>query len=254
MQISKFIPEFLNKIRVDTALVELKFIPSRQKALSLVMSGRVYLDNKIVTKAGTLVKSKSILKVVNNTHDWVSRGGIKLNSAVEILEIDIKDKICADIGCSTGGFTDVLLSKSAKKIFSVDVGYGQFDWKLRNSEKVELLEKTNARFLNSEIIHQPLDLVVCDVSFISLKKVIKPLKPLLKKNFEILALIKPQFEAKKGLVGRGGIIKDPKVHFEICEDIKKWFMSEFKIEKVRIIPSSIQGQKGNKEFFIYIKN
>ena len=117
MQISKFIPEFLNKIRVDTALVELKFIPSRQKALSLVMSGRVYLDNKIITKAGTLVKSKSILKVVNNTHDWVSRGGIKLNSAVEILEIDIKDKICADIGCSTGGFTDVLLSKSAKKFF-----------------------------------------------------------------------------------------------------------------------------------------
>ena len=123
---------------------------------------------------------------------------------------------------------------------------------MRNSEKVELLEKTNARFLNSEIIHQPLDLVVCDVSFISLKKVIKPLKPLLKK-FEILALIKPQFEAKKGLVGRGGIIKDPKVHFEICEDIKKWFMSEFKIGKVRIIPSSIQGQKGNKEFFIIYK-
>ena len=254
MQISKIIPEFLNKIRVDTALVDLKFISSRQKALSLVMSGRVYLDNKIITKAGTLVKSKSILKVINNTHDWVSRGGIKLNSAVEILEIDVKDKICLDIGCSTGGFTDVLLTKSAKKIFSVDVGYGQFDWKLRNSEKVELFEKTNARFLTSEIIYQPLDLVVCDVSFISLKKVIKPVKPLLKNKFEILALIKPQFEAKKELVGRGGIIKDPEIHDEICTDLKKWFASEFKIRKVRIIPSSIKGQKGNKEFFIYIKN
>ena len=189
-----------------------------------------------------------------NQHSWVSRGGIKLNKAVEVFDVNILDKICLDIGCSTGGFSDVLLKYKAKKIYAVDVGYGQFDWKLRNSEKVTLLERTNARNLSKKIISEPIDIVVCDVSFISIKKVLLPIKQLIKEKYEIISLIKPQFEVTKELVGKGGIVRDEDVHRNICREIKLWLSKNFLHKIIKIIESPILGQKGNKEFLIYLRN
>ena len=253
MFISKIVPETLNRSRIDKALVELKVAKTRQNAQALIISGKVFINEIKITKAGSFVKTNNVLKVKKG-NEWVSRGGIKLNSALKKCNIFVRNKTCLDIGCSTGGFTEVLLRNYAKKVFAVDVGYGQFDWKLRNCEKVKLFEKTNARYLDDKIISEKIDLVVCDVSFISLKKVIKPVYPLLNEKFEILSLIKPQFEASKNLLGRRGIIKDPELHLQICEDIKNWFVKEFKPKIVNVFDSSIKGQKGNKEFFIYIAN
>ena len=178
---------------------------------------------------------------------------MKLYEAINNFKINVKNKVCADIGCSTGGFSDVLLKNGAKKIFAIDVGYGQFDWRLRNSKNIILLERTNARYINSAVVTELLDLVVCDVSFISLKKVIFPFKKLLKKKYEIIALIKPQFEASKKLVGKKGIIRDEKIHSNICESINCWFVENFSPDFVEIINSPVLGQKGNKEFLIYVK-
>ena len=158
-----------------------------------------------------------------------------------------------DIGCSTGGFSQVLLNSGAKKIYAVDVGYGQFDWRLRNSKKINLIEKTNARNLNKELISECIDLVVCDVSFISMKKVIEPTKIFLNKNYEILGLIKPQFEVERGQVGKGGIVKDDKLHKDVCYKLQKWFELNFKSTSIQLIESVITGQKGNKEFFIFVR-
>ena len=253
MFISKIIPENLNKNRIDKVLVELKIVKTRQNALALILSGKVFIDEIKITKAGCFVKTNNVLKI-KKTNEWVSRGGIKLNSALKKCKIFVRNKTCLDIGCSTGGFTEVLLKNHAKKVYAVDVGYGQFDWKLRNCERVKLFEKTNARYLDEKIISEKIDLVVCDVSFISLKKVIKPVFSLLKRKFEILSLIKPQFEVEKNLIGKGGIIKDPELHSQICENIKNWFVKEFKPKIVNVFDSPIKGQKGNKEFFIYIAN
>ena len=253
MYVSKIVPETLNKSRIDKALVELKVAKTRQYAQSLILSGKVLMNEKKITKAGSFVKTNYVLKVKKD-NEWVSRGGIKLNSALKTCGIFVRNKTCLDIGCSTGGFTEVLLKNYAKKVFAVDVGYGQFDWKLRNCERVKLFEKTNARYLDEKIISEKIDLVVCDVSFISLKKVIKPVFSLLKRKFEILSLIKPQFEVEKNLIGKGGIIKDPELHSQICENIKNWFVKEFKPKIVNVFDSPIKGQKGNKEFFIYIAN
>lgn len=253
MFVLKIVPETLNRCRIDIALVELKIAKTRQNAQALILSGKVFINDLKITKAGSFVKTNSVIKV-KKSNEWVSRGGVKLNSALKKCNIFVQNKTCLDIGCSTGGFTQVLLRNYAKKVFAVDVGYGQFDWKLRNCERVKLFEKTNARYLDDKIISEKIDLVVCDVSFISLKKVIKPIYPLLNRKFEILSLIKPQFEAAKNLLGRGGIIKDPELHSQICEDIRTWFVEEFKPKIVNVFDSPIKGQKGNKEFFIYISN
>ena len=203
--------ELSNK-RLDQIITELEIVNSRNKAISLIMSGKVFIDEKKIDKPGKIIKVNSVLKYKKEEKDWVSRGGIKLHNALKTFNVDIRNKVCLDIGCSTGGFTDVLLSREAKHIYSVDVGYGQFDWRLRNSKNIILLERTNAKFVNSNIITELVDLVVCDVSFISLKKVILPFKSLLKEKFEIVALIKPQFEASKQLVGKKGIIRNKMVH------------------------------------------
>tara|TARA_B100000963_G_C22609825_1_gene664334 strand:- start:743 stop:1516 length:774 start_codon:yes stop_codon:yes gene_type:complete len=244
--------EFNNK-RLDLFLVGMGIVKSRQRAVSLIMSGNVYISHEKIDKPGKLIKNKQIIRIKKNDNPWVSRGGLKLAKAISNFKINVKDKICADVGCSTGGFSDVLLKKGAKRIFAIDVGYGQFDWRLRNSKNIILLERTNAKFLNSKVIKELLDLVVCDVSFISLKKVILPFKNLLKQKFEIVALIKPQFEVSKQLVGKKGIIRDEKIHSNICKNINAWFVENFSPDFVEIIDSPILGQKGNKEFLIYVK-
>ena len=251
---SKKVPEKLNNKRLDSLLKELELVDSRNKALAMIISGNVFVNEAKVDKPGKLIKCDTIIKLRQNDHQWVSRGGVKLEHSIKVLNIDLKNKVCLDIGSSTGGFTDVLISGGVKKVYAVDVGYGQFDWRLRNSEKVILFERTNARNINKKIIKEQIDLIVCDVSFISLKMVLLPSLELLKDSFIILALIKPQFEVEKKKVGKGGIIKDPKIHEDVCEDIKNWARENINYKSIKIIDSPILGQKGNKEFFIYIRN
>ena len=253
MFLSYFIDKDLSNKRLDIILYKLNLASSRQRALSLIINGKVFIGNNKIEKPGKIIKANQIIRIKKKINQWVSRGGIKLNHAIKELNIDVKNKICMDIGCSTGGFSQVLLFHNAKKIYAVDVGYGQFDWKLRNSDKIILMEKTNARFLSSKIIPEKIDFVVCDVSFISMKKVVLPCKEFLKETFEIITLIKPQFEASKLEVGKGGIIKNSDVHTQICKDIQFWFEENFKPDLIHIIDSPIKGQKGNKEFLIYVK-
>ena len=253
MFLSYFIDKDLSNKRLDIILYKLNLVSSRQRALSLIINGKVFIGNKKIEKPGKIIKANQIIRIKKKNNHWVSRGGVKLNHAIKEFDIDAKNKICIDIGCSTGGFSQVLLYHNAKKIYAIDVGYGQFDWKLRNSNKIVLMEKTNARFLSSKIIPEKIDLLVCDVSFISMKKVVLPCKEFLKETFEIISLIKPQFEASKLEVGKGGIIKNTEVHKQICKDIKFWFEENFKPDLLHIIDSPIKGQKGNKEFLIYAK-
>ena len=217
------------------------------------MSGSVYVGENKVFKSGELYNDNINIKIRNNS-SWVSRGALKLEPIILKNNVKIDKKICMDVGSSTGGFTQVLLKYNAKKIYSIDVGYGQLHEKIKANKKVISLERKNAKYLTKQEIKDTIDLIVCDASFISLKKVIKiPIK-FLKKKGEIIALIKPQFEANRAEV-KGGVIKDALVHERICMEIKDWFFNENNFKVCSIIESSIKGPKGNKEFFIYaIKN
>ena len=223
---------------------------SREQANSLLMSGNVFVNEKRVEKPGQLVKTDSKIKIKGKTFPWVSRGGVKLEKAILEFNLNCNLIIALDIGASTGGFTDVLLSRGAKKIYAVDVGYGQLDWKLRQDERVIVKEKTNARFLTDQIIKDPLDAIVCDASFISLKKVLLPGLSLLKTKGWLAALIKPQFEVGKGLVGKGGVVRDPELHQEVITDIKNWVQYDMKMNLSGVVESPLLGPSGNKEFVI----
>ena len=223
---------------------------SREHANSIVMTGKVFADNKRVEKSGQQLPQNSKIEIKGKTYPWVSRGGIKLNKAILEFNLDCNSIIALDIGASTGGFTDVLLANGASKIYAVDVGYGQLDWKLRKDERVIVKEKTNARYLTDDIIKDPLDALVCDASFISLKKVLPSGLEFLKSEGWLVALIKPQFEVGKGLVGKGGVIRDPKLHEKVVDDITKWIEFETKMNLLGVVESPIQGPSGNKEFLI----
>ena len=229
------------------------FARSREQANSLLMSGNVFVNGNRVEKPGQQVLIESSIEVKSKPHPWVSRGGIKLEKAISEFNLSCQKIIALDIGASTGGFTDVLLSKGASKVYSVDVGYGQLDWKLRNDERVIVKEKTNARFLSQEIITDQLDAFVCDASFISLKKVLPSGLSFLKKNGWLAALIKPQFEVGKGLVGKGGVVRDAKLHEEVINSICHWLEFEMKMNLLGIVESPILGPSGNKEFVVTAK-
>ena len=246
------ITEKLSNKRLDQIITELEIVNSRNKAISLIMSGKVFVNEKKIEKPGKIIKINSVIRYKKEEKGWVSRGGIKLQSALEKFNIDVSNKICLDIGCSTGGFTEVLLSRDAEHIFSVDVGYGQFDWKLRNSKKITLFERMNIKNITESHIPVPIDIVVCDVSFISIRNFFLHIKNFLNTKFIIVSLIKPQFEARREDVGRGGIIKDPKIHDRVCNEIKEWFLKNFHDVKIEICESIIKGQKGNKEYFIFV--
>ena len=239
------------KKRIDLLLVDQNIAESRSKAQAMIMAGQIFIEGKKVLKSGELYQ-ENIEIIFNNLHpQWVSRGALKLICALEYFKIDVNNFKCLDIGASTGGFTDVLLSKNVKKIFSVDVGTNQLHEKLINNPKVINIQKTNARYLDKNLIPEEIDLIVCDVSFISMKKVIEPNLLLLKKNEGIIiALIKPQFESEKHEVKKGGLVKDGKVHKRICNDFKSWFSLMCKMKVLGIIPSPIKGPKGNVEFLI----
>jgi|TARA_B110001452_G_C15172109_1_gene407365 23S rRNA (cytidine1920-2'-O)/16S rRNA (cytidine1409-2'-O)-methyltransferase len=223
---------------------------SREQATSMLMAGIVFLDTKRLDKSGQQVPIGSNIEIKGKSHPWVSRGGLKLEKA--ILEFNLKCNliIALDIGASTGGFTDVLLTKGANKVYAVDVGHGQLDWKLRQDKRVIVSEKTNARYLSSDIIKEPLDAVVCDASFISLKKIIPSGLSFLKTDGWLAALIKPQFEVGKGLVGKGGVVRDPQLHQDVINDIEFWIKNEMNMNLLGVTESPILGPSGNREFLI----
>ena len=242
------------KKRADLLIVDKRLAESRTKAQSLIAEGQIFINGNKVLKNGELY-DLDVCIVSKKTHpSWVSRGALKLLHALNYFKIDVTDFNCLDIGASTGGFTEVLLSKKVKKIYCVDVGSNQLHNKLINNSKVVNLPQTNARYLTKNIIPELVDLIVCDVSFISMKKVIKPSMIFLeKKSGIILALIKPQFESEKKNMKKSGIINNNRIHEKICSDYKQWFSLECKMKVLGIIPSPIKGSAGNVEFLICAK-
>ena len=209
----------LNKIRLDKLLFDKGLVESREKAKALILGGNVLVNGIIVDKAGTLVKPDDVL-TLSAKMPYVSRGGVKLEHAIKTFNIDVKDKTAMDVGASTGGFTDCLLQHGAKKIFAIDVGYGQFSWRLRGDDRVVLFEKTNIRYLDGDLVPDKIDIATIDVSFISLLKVIPKVLEFLTQHGEIVALIKPQFEVGRKDVGKGGVVRDESKQIEVVEKIK----------------------------------
>tara|TARA_Y100001970_G_scaffold56927_1_gene72059 strand:+ start:32019 stop:32756 length:738 start_codon:yes stop_codon:yes gene_type:complete len=242
----------LKKKRLDNLIVDRKIINSRSKAQAMIMAGQVFVNKKKITKSGMSFENDVLIKISNLHPEWVSRGAMKLLEVFNKIEIDVNNKICLDIGSSTGGFSQVLLKNKAKKIFAVDVGKNQLHESLRKEKKIISIESCNARYLTKNIISDLVDILVCDVSFISLKKVILPNLKFLKNNSFIIALIKPQFEVNKKYLKKG-IVKDDDVHIQICNEIKNWFILVCKLNVLKILESPIKGPKGNKEFFIVAK-
>ena len=239
------------KKRIDLLLVEKYQVESRAKAQAMIMAGQVFVAGKKIIKSGEFFGSDSNISIVNLHPQWVSRGSLKLIHAIQYFNFKVKNLICLDIGASTGGFTQVLLKNKAKKIYAVDVGTHQMHESLKNEKKIISLEKTNARYLNNTIIPDIIDLIVCDSSFISLKKVLNPSITFLdKKKGTIIALIKPQFEANKSEIRKGGVVTESSVHQRICKEIESWFIDECKMKVQGIVKSPIKGPKGNIEFLI----
>jgi len=232
-------------------MVEKGLVPSREKAQALIIIGGVKVNGQIMRKPGQKIREDAFIEIITPPCPYVSRGGIKLEGAIKGFSINVEGKVCLDVGASTGGFTDCLLQHGAKRVYAVDVGWGQLHWKLRNDPRVICLEKRNIRYLPKEEIPEEVDLVTIDTSFISLKLVIPAVLKFLKEKAEILALIKPQFEVGKGEVGKGGVVRDPEKHKRVIEEI--WtFSQNLGLHPVGVMESPILGPKGNKEFFIYL--
>jgi 23S rRNA (cytidine1920-2'-O)/16S rRNA (cytidine1409-2'-O)-methyltransferase len=238
------------KERVDKLLVDRGLVETRAKAQALILAGLVYSDTKRIAKAGDQIALEAPLLVKGQDHPWVSRGGLKLAKGIEAFGLDAAGRIAADIGASTGGFTDVLLHHGAAKVYAVDVGHGQLAWKLRQDARVVVLEKTNARHLTAAQIPDPLDIVVCDASFIGLETVLPGALALTAPVAWCVALIKPQFEVGPDRVGKGGVVRDAALHEEVCARIRAWFEARPGWRVLGIVESPILGPEGNKEFLI----
>lgn len=241
------------KERLDLLLVERKLAPSREKAKTMIMEGNVFVDHQREDKAGSMFPTDCQIEIHGNTLKYVSRGGLKLEKAMTHFDISLTDKVCMDIGASTGGFTDCMLQNGAKKVYAVDVGYGQFAWKLRCDKRVVCMEKTNIRYVAPSDIADRLDFASVDVSFISLTKVLGPAKALLKDGGEIICLIKPQFEAGREKVGKKGVVRDQAVHREVIAKVAEYAVElGFSVKNLEFSP--IKGPEGNIEYLIYMKN
>ena len=236
-----------HKERLDILLTEKGLCESRSRAQALIMSGEVYVNGQKCDKAGTPVDSEALIEVRGSVCPYVSRGGLKLEKALRDFGVDPTGFVCSDSGASTGGFTDCLLQKGAKKVFAIDVGYGQLAWSLRTDERVVCMERTNIRYVKPEDLGEPLDLSVVDVSFISLKIVLPAIKALLKPTGQILCLIKPQFEAGKDKVGKKGVVRDPAVHAEVLENFLT-LAAELQLTVRNLTFSPVKGPEGNIEF------
>jgi len=243
-----------NKERLDVLLVEKNFFDSRERAKRIIMSGKVLVDDKKIEKAGTLVNRDCEIRLLGEDIPFVSRGGLKLDKAIKKFNIELRGKITADIGASTGGFTDCMLQNGAVKVFAVDVGYGQLAWKLRNDSRVINMERTNIRNVTRDMIKEDINFASIDVAFISLDKVLPVVFDLLSADGEVVALIKPQFEAGRENVGKKGVVRDKKIHLEVIEKVLN-FAGEVGFSINGLTFSPIKGPEGNIEYLTYlIKN
>ena len=240
------------KQRLDVLLVEKGLAPSREKAKAIIMAGIVYVDGNKEDKAGTTFPENAVIEVKGKTLPYVSRGGLKLEKAMQKFPITLSGKVCMDVGSSTGGFTDCMLQNGATKVYAIDVGHGQLAWKLRNDERVVCMEKTNIRYVVPEDIDELAAFSSIDVSFISLTKVLLPVKNLLTEDGQVVCLIKPQFEAGREKVGKKGVVRDPKVHEEVIEKVRDYAMS-ISMEPCHLSFSPIKGPEGNIEYLLHLK-
>jgi 23S rRNA (cytidine1920-2'-O)/16S rRNA (cytidine1409-2'-O)-methyltransferase len=241
------------KARADKLLVDRGLVESRAKAQALIMAGKIFSGDRRIAKAGDLVAEDAPLEVKGQDHPWVSRGGLKLAHALAHFALDPTGVVAIDVGASTGGFTDVLLGHGAAKVYAVDVGHGQLAWKLRNDPRVVVLERTNARHLSANAIPEPADWVVCDASFIGLETVLPAALSLTKPSAVAVALIKPQFEVGPARVGKGGVVRDPVLHQEVCDRIRAWFERQPGWSVLGVVESPVLGPEGNKEFLIAVR-
>jgi 23S rRNA (cytidine1920-2'-O)/16S rRNA (cytidine1409-2'-O)-methyltransferase len=239
----------MKKLRADQLLVSRGLVESRARAQALIMAGVVFSGERKLAKAGDMLAEDAPLEVRGKDHPWVSRGGIKLDHGLTHFGIDVTDAVALDVGSSTGGFTDVLLSRGAAKVYAVDVGTNQLAWKLRQDPRVVVHEQTNARTLDAGTIPEPIDTIVCDASFIGLSKVLEAPLRLAKTGAKLVALIKPQFEAGRAEVGKGGVVRDLQVHERVCATAADWVASQgWTI--LGVTPSPITGPEGNVEFLL----
>jgi len=237
------------KLRVDQMLVDRELAESRSKAQALILAGLVFSGERKIEKAGQTLPEDAPLEVRGRGHPWVSRGGIKLAHALEEFGWDVSGAVALDVGSSTGGFTDVLLQRGAARVFAVDVGTNQLAWKIRQDPRVIVHEQTNARYLTDAIVTEPVDIIVCDASFISLAKVLEKALDFAKPGGRLLALVKPQFEAEREEIGKGGVVKDPAVHERVCQAAARWVESCGWAVR-GITRSPITGPEGNVEFLL----
>lgn len=241
------------KTRLDVLMVERGLCESREKAKAIIMSGNVFVDGEREDKAGASFPETAVIEVKGNPLKYVSRGGLKLEKAMKHFDVDLSGKVCMDVGSSTGGFTDCMLQNGAAKVYAVDVGTGQLAWKLRQDERVVTMEKTNIRYVTKEQIQEPVEFASIDVAFISLTKVLKPVKDLLTDEGQVVALIKPQFEAGREQVGKKGVVRDKKVHLEVIERVLDYAVSiGFQVLDLEFSP--IRGPEGNIEYLTHLKN
>jgi len=238
------------KIRADQLLVERGLVESRTKAQALIMAGTVFSGETRIDKPGQMIHGDVAIDLRGQVLPYVSRGGLKLAHGLDHVGLDPTGMTAIDVGASTGGFTDVLLQRGVSRVYAVDVGHGQLDWRLRNDERVVVLEKTNARHLTDEQIPEPIDLVVCDASFISLRLVLPASLKMVKPDGWLVALIKPQFEVGKGEVGKGGVVRDEVLHRRVCDEIVAWLDDDQGWSVEDVTPSPILGPKGNREFLV----
>ena len=242
----------MKKVRLDQLLVDLGLAQSRERAKTTIMAGNVFVDNQRVDKPGTAVDPAKKIEVRGETLRYVSRGGLKLEKALQVFPVDPAGKTCIDCGASTGGFTDVLLQNGAARVYAVDVGYGQLAWKLRTDERVVNMERTNLRYITAEQIAEPLDLGVCDVAFISICLILPAVRELLRDDADMICLIKPQFEAGREKVGKNGVVRDPKVHLEVLQSFIEYFpTSGYTLMGLDYSP--IRGPEGNIEYLAWLK-
>jgi 23S rRNA (cytidine1920-2'-O)/16S rRNA (cytidine1409-2'-O)-methyltransferase len=240
----------MERERLDKVLVQRGLAPSRERARSLLMAGVVLVDGRPRAKAGTLVRPEAAIRLTHDPQPYVSRGGLKLERALDFFRIDPRGKVVMDVGASTGGFTDCLLQRGARRVYAVDVGYGQLAWKLQQDPRVVNLQRRNIRSLEWEEVGEEMDLVVVDTSFISLELVIPPILTFLAEGGGLLTLIKPQFEVGKGEVEKGGVVRDTEKHRQVVEKVIGFAEGQRLIPQ-GVVESPLQGPKGNREFFLY---
>ena len=237
------------KVRADQLLAAQGLAESRTRAQALILAGNVFVGDRRVAKSGDLLAEDAVLTVKGRDHPWVSRGGVKLAHGLAFFGFDVAGAVGLDVGSSTGGFTDVLLTKGAARVYAIDVGTNQLAWKLRSDDRVIVHEQTNARDLTEDIVPEPVDIIVCDASFIGLAKVLDAALGLAKPGAKLVALVKPQFEAGRGEVGKGGVVRDPAIHQRVCDEAAAWIESKgWRV--IGIETSPITGPEGNVEFLL----